>query len=493
MSRHRGRARPDPPPVRSAHRPVPGGQAPAGRPPGGGGAVGGGHLGRRLRPRGRTNGPTGGDGVRGPAGHPAGRDPGRGRLRGGGQGGDPGPRRHGVHLGARRPHPPPSGHDPPPAHRRHRPAPGRGGPTGPRGRAAAADRRAAPRGRAAAGAAGTDRGLDRRRWPTRPSSAGPWPTRACWRRTGRPRSAGTPERWSSWSSTSSAPRPGCDGPIWPWPPGPSRPSWPTGPREQTERFVGPTLRGDIVWCQLFSEPGAGSDLAALTTRATRVDGGWSLEGQKVWTSVATRAHMGICLARTDPDGPKHRGITYFLVDMASPGIEVRPLREITGEALFNEVFFDGCFVPDDCVVGEVGRRMEAGPHHPGQRAGLAVHGHRVRRRPRGGAGPGDRRPDPPGSGDPGPLGPTPGRGPVPGPAGDAGHPPIGGGPAARRRVERAASSWGPSSSSGSTSSAWIWPDRRGGHRRRTPPCRPTACSTASASPSPAGPARSSAT
>jgi alkylation response protein AidB-like acyl-CoA dehydrogenase len=126
-----------------------------------------------------------------------------------------------------------------------------------------------------------------------------------------------------------------------------------GTPEQTERFVAPTLRGDILWCQLFSEPGAGSDLAALTTRATRVDGGWSLEGQKVWTSVAQRAHMGICLARTDPEAPKHRGITYFLVDMASPGIEVRPLREITGDALFNEVFFDGCFVPDDCVVGEV--------------------------------------------------------------------------------------------------------------------------------------------
>ena len=126
-----------------------------------------------------------------------------------------------------------------------------------------------------------------------------------------------------------------------------------GTPEQTERFVGPTLRGDIIWCQLFSEPGAGSDLAALSTRATRVDGGWSLDGQKVWTSMATRAHMGICLARTNPDVPKHRGITYFLVDMHAPGVEVRPLREITGDALFNEVFFDGCFVPDDCVVGEV--------------------------------------------------------------------------------------------------------------------------------------------
>ncbi len=126
-----------------------------------------------------------------------------------------------------------------------------------------------------------------------------------------------------------------------------------GTPEQTERWVGPTLRGEVVWCQLFSEPGAGSDLAALSTRATRVPGGWSLTGQKVWTSVAARAHMGICLARTNPDVPKHRGISYFLVDMRSAGIEVRPLREITGNALFNEVFFDGCFVPDDCVVGEI--------------------------------------------------------------------------------------------------------------------------------------------
>jgi alkylation response protein AidB-like acyl-CoA dehydrogenase len=126
-----------------------------------------------------------------------------------------------------------------------------------------------------------------------------------------------------------------------------------GTPEQTERWVAPTLRGEVIWCQLFSEPGAGSDLAALSTRATRVEGGWSLDGQKVWTSVAARADMGICLARTNPDVPKHRGITYFLVDMKSPGIEVRPLREITGAALFNEVFFDGCFVPDDCVVGEI--------------------------------------------------------------------------------------------------------------------------------------------
>jgi alkylation response protein AidB-like acyl-CoA dehydrogenase len=126
-----------------------------------------------------------------------------------------------------------------------------------------------------------------------------------------------------------------------------------GSPEQVERFVGPTLDGDIIWCQLFSEPGAGSDLAGLATRATKVDGGWSLTGQKVWTSVAMRAHWGICLARTNPDVPKHKGITYFLVEMSSPGIDIRPLREITGDALFNEVFFDDVFVPDACVVGEI--------------------------------------------------------------------------------------------------------------------------------------------
>ena len=127
-----------------------------------------------------------------------------------------------------------------------------------------------------------------------------------------------------------------------------------GTDAQRERFVRPSLLGDLVWCQLFSEPGAGSDLASLRTKAERVDGGWRLTGQKVWNSVADRADWGICLARTDPDAPKHRGITYFLVDMKhSDGIEVRPLREITGKALFNEVFLDEVFVPDELVVGEV--------------------------------------------------------------------------------------------------------------------------------------------
>jgi hypothetical protein len=126
-----------------------------------------------------------------------------------------------------------------------------------------------------------------------------------------------------------------------------------GSAEQQDRFVRPTLRGDLAWCQLFSEPGAGSDLASLRTRAERVSGGWRLTGQKVWTSVAAESDWAICLARTDPDAPRHRGISYFLVDMAGPGIEIRPLREITGDARFNEVFLDAVFVPDDLVVGPV--------------------------------------------------------------------------------------------------------------------------------------------
>ncbi|MGB3771487.1 MAG: acyl-CoA dehydrogenase [Rhodococcus sp. (in: high G+C Gram-positive bacteria)] len=124
-----------------------------------------------------------------------------------------------------------------------------------------------------------------------------------------------------------------------------------GDDAQRDRFVPPTLRGEMEWCQLFSEPEAGSDLASLRTTATRTDGGWTLDGQKVWTSNAHTAHWAVCLARTG--GAGSRGITYFLVDMASSGLTIRPLREMTGDELFNEVFLDNVFVPDECIVGEV--------------------------------------------------------------------------------------------------------------------------------------------
>ncbi len=127
-----------------------------------------------------------------------------------------------------------------------------------------------------------------------------------------------------------------------------------GSQAQQDRFLGSTKRAEITWCQLFSEPEAGSDLASLRTRAVRTDAGWLLSGPTVWTSLAREADWAICLARTDPDVPKHDGITYFLVDMHAPGIGIRPLREITGRAMFNEVFLDDVFVPDDCVLGAPG-------------------------------------------------------------------------------------------------------------------------------------------
>lgn len=125
-----------------------------------------------------------------------------------------------------------------------------------------------------------------------------------------------------------------------------------GTPDQQARWIGPTLRGEITWCQLFSEPGAGSDLASLTTRAERVDGGWVVNGQKVWSTMAHTADWGILLARTDPGAAKHDGISCFMLDMHTAGVDPRPLRELTGHAMFNEVFFDDVFVPDDCLVGK---------------------------------------------------------------------------------------------------------------------------------------------
>ena len=127
-----------------------------------------------------------------------------------------------------------------------------------------------------------------------------------------------------------------------------------GTEEQKERYLRKVLTAEEIWCQLFSEPGSGSDLASSGTRAVLSDGEWIVNGQKVWTSIAQLANFGMLLARSDPDVPKHDGLTYFIVDMKSPGVEIRPLRQITGSSEFNEVYFTDVRIPASNVVGEVG-------------------------------------------------------------------------------------------------------------------------------------------
>ena len=128
-----------------------------------------------------------------------------------------------------------------------------------------------------------------------------------------------------------------------------------GTEEQKQRWIEPTLKGEIVWCQGYSEPGAGSDLASLKTRARVEDGNFVINGQKIWTSTAKQADMIFCLVRTEPDAPKHRGISYLIFSMDTPGIEVRPLKTMTGHAEFNETFFTNVRVPVDQIVGARGQ------------------------------------------------------------------------------------------------------------------------------------------
>ena len=160
-----------------------------------------------------------------------------------------------------------------------------------------------------------------------------------------------------------------------------------GTDAQKEKFLRPTLSGDILWCQLFSEPDAGSDLAGLATVAERDGDQYRVTGQKVWSSNAQFAEYGILMARTDPDAPKHKGISFFLFDMTAPGVEVRPLKQATGDSEFCEVFLDGAPMPTDALLGPEHDGWNVGALGPGGRARVtgSERTHRIRPAPAGDA------------------------------------------------------------------------------------------------------------